>query len=115
MATDSQHQESAEYKTFRLNYDRMVRTIQDPLSLATRLFARGIIDSVMLESANIPAFSRFQNTHTLLSAVGRKIQTNPSVFHVFLSALKEDCSMQSLVEIMEGISSANPKWYECMK
>lgn len=102
MATDLQHQETVEYKTFRLNYDRMVHTIQDPLSLATRLFARGIIDSVMVESVNIPAFSRFQNTHMLLSAVGGKIRTNPSVFHVFLSALKEDCSMQSLVEIMEG-------------
>ena len=99
---DSQHQESPEYHTFRLNYDRMVHAIQDPLSLATRLLSRHIIDSVMLESVNIPALSRFRNTHTLLSAVGGQIRTNPSTFLVFLSALKEDCSMQSLVEIIEG-------------
>ena len=57
---------------------------------------------MMLESVNISALSRFQNTHTLLSAVGGQIRTNLSMFRVFLSALKEDSSMQSLVESMEG-------------
>ena len=58
---------------------------------------------MMLESVNIPALSRIQNTHTLLSAVGGQIRTNPSIFHVLLSTLKEDSSTQSLVDIMEGM------------
>ena len=47
-------------------------------------------------------FTTFQNTNTLLSAVLGKIQADPSVFVVFLSALKEDPSMQLLVESMES-------------
>ena len=51
---------------------------------------------------NTLGFTTFQNTNTLLSAVLGKIQTDPKMFSVFLSALKEDPSMQSLVESMES-------------
>ena len=51
---------------------------------------------------NTLGFTTFQNTSTLLTAVLGMIQTDPSAFGVFLSALKEDSSMQSLVESMES-------------
>ena len=104
MATNSQPQETPEYRTLREHYDRLVNTISEPLPLAARLFARSIIDSTLLQRVNVPALPPFQNTSTLLSAVLGKIQTDPSTFGAFLSALKEDPSMQSLVESMEGKS-----------
>ena len=102
MATNSQPQETPEYRTFREHYSRLYNAIQDPLSLATQLFTRSIIDFSLLQRVNTLGFTTFQNTTTLLSAVLGKIQTDPRMFGVFLSALNEDPSMQSLVESMEG-------------
>ena len=102
MATNSQPQENPEYRTLREHYDRLVNAISEPLPLATRLFARSIIDSTLLQRVNVPALPSFEKTNTLLSAVLGKIQTDPSVFGVFLSALKEDPSVQPLVESMES-------------
>ena len=102
MATNSQPQETPEYRTFREHYDRLVHAIQDPLSLAARLFTRSIIDPTLLQRVNVPALPPFQNTITLLTAVLGKIQTDPRMFSVFLSALKEDPSIQSLAESMQS-------------
>ena len=76
--------------------------IQDPLFLATLLFARSIIDSTLLQRVSIPALPPFQNTNTLLIAVLGKIQTDPSTFCTFLLVLNEDPLMQSLVESMQS-------------
>ena len=102
MTTNSQCQETPEYRTFREHYDRLYHAIQDPLSLATRLFTRTVIDSSILQRVNTLGFTTFQNTTALLTAVLGKIQTDPRMFSEFLSALKEDPSMQSLVESMES-------------
>ena len=102
MATNSQAQESPEYRIFREHYDRLVTTISNPLPLATRLFTRSIIGSTLLQYVSVPALPPFEKTNTLLSAVLGKIQSDPSVFSVFLLALKEDPSIQSLVESMES-------------
>ena len=102
MATYTQLQETPEYRTFREHYDRLVYSISDPLLLATQLFARSIIDSTLLQRVNIPVFSTSHNTNTLLTAILGKIRNDPSTFSVFLSALNEDPSMQSLVESMKG-------------
>ena len=102
MATNSQPQETPDYRTFREHYSGLVAAIQDPLPLATRLFARSIIDCTLLQRMNTLGFTTFQNTNTLLSTVLGKIQTNPSAFGEFLLALNEDPSMQSLVESMQS-------------
>ena len=102
MATNSQPQESPEYRIFREHYARLYHAIQNPLSLATQLFTRSIIDSSILQQMSTLGFTTFQNTNTLLTAVLGKIRTDPSAFGVFLLALKEDSSMQSLVESMQG-------------
>ena len=104
MATNSQPQETPEYCTFRQYYDRLYHAIQDPLTLATRLFARKIIDFSTLQQVNTLGFTTFQNTTTLLTAVLGKIKTDTRTFHVFLSALSEDLSMQSLVESIQSKS-----------
>ena len=102
MATYTQSQETPEYRTFREHYHRLVYSISDPLPLATRLFARSIIDSTLLQRVNIPVFPTSHNTNTLLTAVLGKIQNDPSTFCVFLLALNEDPSMQVLVETMKS-------------
>ena len=102
MATNSKPEETLEYRTFREHYAKLVTAIQDPLPLATQLFARSIIDSTLLQRVNVPALPPFQNTISLLTAVLGKIQTDPTTFNAFLSALNEDSSMESLVESMQS-------------
>jgi len=91
-----------EYDTSLLHYSKVVDAIQDPVPLAAQLFAKGVINHTVLQNVTHPGQPRFKNTHMLLSAVKGRIQTDPTTFQVFLSALKEDPSLQSLVESMEG-------------
>ena len=102
MATNTQPQETPEYRIFREHYDRLVTAILDPLLLAARLFARNIIDSTVKEQMSVLGLSRVYKNDALLSAVEVQIRTNQRMFYEFLSALKEDPSMQSLVESMES-------------
>jgi len=103
MAAGSQSQETREYYIFRVHYDRLLRAIQDPLPLAARLFSEGIITSAVKERMSLSGVPRLDKNNTLLSAVEVQIETDPmSTFHVVLSALKEDPSLWSLVQSMEG-------------
>ena len=102
MATNSQPQETPEYRTFREHYDRLYHAIQDPLSLATRLFAKSIITSAVTGRMIAMGLSTLEKNSVLLSAVEMQIRTNPKTFYEFLSALNEDPPMQSLVESMES-------------
>ena len=102
MATNSQPRETPEYRTFREHYDRLVTAILDPLLLATRLFARNMIDSTVKEEMSVLGLSRVYRNNALLSAVEMQIQTDPRMFSEFLSALNEDPSMQSLVGSMQS-------------
>ena len=102
MATKHECQESPEYSTFREHYATLCGAIQDPLSLAAQLFSKGIISSAVQERMAILGLSRLEKNNELLSAVGMQIRTNSQTFHEFVSALKEDSSMQSLVESMQS-------------
>ena len=104
MATslEPRDQETQEYCIFRAHYDRLYHTIQDPLTLATRLFASTIITSAVREQMSAMGRSRLDNNGALLTAVGTQIQTNPNTLYLFLSALDEDPPMQSLAENIRG-------------
>ena len=102
-------QESPEYRIFRDHYSRLYHAIQDPLSLANRLFTQGIIPSAVKENMSVSTFSRLEKNGALLSAVEMQIRTNSRTYYVFLSALNEDPSMQPLVESMQS------KYLYCVK
>ena len=102
MATNSQPQETPEYRTFRVHYDRLVHAIQDPLSLATRLFTQGIITYEVKDRVNILGLSKLEKTDKLLSAIEGQIRSDPNMFQNFLSALNKDPSMHLLVESMQS-------------
>ena len=102
MATNSQHQETPEYRTFREHYARLYHAIQDPLSLVTQLYSQGIIAPAVKEQMSVLGVSRLEKNNVLLSAVEMQIQTDASVLRVFFTTLNEDPSMQSLVESMQS-------------
>ena len=103
METNSQPQETPEYRTFREHYDRLVHAIQDPLPLAIRLFSKGIITSAVKERMIVLGLTTLEKNNALLSAVEKQIQSNPCTLHGFLSALNEDPSLRALVESVQGM------------
>ena len=102
MATNSQLQETPEYRTFREHYDRLYHAIQDPLSLATQLFTRSIVTSAVTGRMIAVGLSTLEKNGVLLSAIEMQIRTDPRRFYEFLSALIEDPALQSLVESMQS-------------
>ena len=102
MVTNSQPQETPEYRTFREHYDRLYHAIQDPLSLATRLFTRSVITSAVTGRMIAVGLSTLEKNGVLLSAVEMQLRTDPRMFYEFLSALKENPTMQLLVESMQS-------------
>ena len=102
MATNSQPQETPEYRAFRVHYDRLVHAIQDPLPLATRLFTQGIITYEVKDRVHILGLSKLEKTDKLLSAIEGQIRSDRNMFQNFLSALNENPSMHPLVESMQS-------------
>lgn len=94
--------ETPECRIFREHYDKLVKSIQDPLSLATQLFSECAIISVVKEKMSAPDLSTLEKNSALLSAVEKQIQLDPETIHVFLSALNKDPTMQLLVESMRS-------------
>ena len=84
MATNSEPQESPEYRTFREHYDNLYHAIQDPLSLANRLFAQGIIALAVREQMSVSSLSRLEKNNALLGAIDMQIRTNPSTLNTLL-------------------------------
>ena len=66
------------------------------------MYSQGIIASAVKEQMSSLSLSRLEKNNALLNVVEMQLQTNPSVLCVFLSALNEDPSMQSLVEGMQS-------------
>ena len=97
-------QKSSEYRIFREHYSRLHHAIQDPLSLATRLFAQGTIPSAVKENMNVSTFTRLEKNGALLSAVDMQVRTKSNTYHDFILTLKEDPSVQSLVDSMQSKS-----------
>ena len=95
-------QETLEYRIFREHYDRLVHSIQDPLPLAVRLFSKGVIKSAVKDHMSVLGLSTLEKNNALLSAVEKHIQLDPQKINVFLSALNEESSLQSLVESMQS-------------
>ena len=102
MATNLQLQETPEYRTFRKHYSKLAEAIQSPLALANQLFSEEIITSEVKECMHVPSLSRLNKNSQLLSAVETRIKTDPSIFPVLLSILKDDASLRPLVESMQS-------------
>lgn len=98
----AQPQETSEYRTFREYYDSLYHAIQDPLSLANRFFAKGIIALAVREQMSVSTLSRLEKNNALLGAIDMQIRTNPSTLNTLLSILNEDPSVQSVVKNMRG-------------
>ena len=77
--TNARHQETPECRTFREHYDSLYHVIQDPLSLATRTYSRGILTPAVKEQMSVPSLSRLEKSNALLNDVEMQLQTKPAL------------------------------------
>jgi len=77
--TNARHQETPECRTFREHYDSLYHVIQDPLSLATRTYSRGILTPAVKEQMSVPSLSRLEKSNALLNDVEMQLQTKSAL------------------------------------
>lgn len=95
-------QETPEYRIFQEHLANLVHAIQDPLYLAIQLYSRGIITFAVKDHMSIALLSTLEKNGALMKSVLELIQVDPQVFYEFLSVLREDPTIKSLVESMHS-------------
>ena len=75
----------------RKHFSELVRTIQDPVLLASDLYSAELITHTLLERVNFTtALTRTDKTSLLLGAVSDQTVVCPEIFDAFLSILSEE-------------------------
>ena len=81
---------SPESQALRRHFASMVKAITDPVGISTELFSEEIIEEVTMEEVDLPNQTVSKKNRVLLSAVMRRVETRPSLFHRFINLLKEN-------------------------
>ena len=86
--------------TFRKHYDTLRSTIQSPDSLASTLYAKGIICEDVRDEAQLNTSTAMKRCQGLLNAVEQKINSNRCHFYHFMDILEEEPSFQDLYGLL---------------
>ena len=81
----------AQAEIFQKYFADLVRSIQDPASLACELYSERIITESVRDAAST-TLVRYQRALNLMSAVETKVKGEPHAFDVFLSVLRKETS-----------------------
>ena len=92
--------DSPENQAFRKAYSDLVVAIDQPESLATKLYSQAVIGGDVLDGVFNAQKTQLYKTSILLSAVERHITVNPSMLGVFLATLREESTMKHLADTL---------------
>jgi hypothetical protein len=105
MATSGE--ESKEAVILRRNFDALGQTIVSPLSTASLLYSKGLIDRKTRDDAGLMAVSNHDKSFALVRAIESLVKYQPDKFEVFLDALEDQEVAYGLVKkIREQLKSA---------
>ena len=107
MATAGAHthdrDDSREAEVFRQHYDQLVIAIQNPESLADRLFSRKIIGRGVLQKMQLVSLTKTEKSREVLLAVLDQLVVNPCKFSEVVEALQSDSTLESAVEKLQSV------------
>lgn len=86
---------SPEVRAFRESFEALYKAIQDPGSLAVRLYSMNLITSEVRDETFALSLSHQERTSVLLGAVEQRIKYTPESFHQFVHALEVDPTLKS--------------------
>ena len=66
---------------FTRHFSSLAKAITDPLGLSMELFSEEIIEEVTMEEVDLPNQTVSKKNRVLLSAVMRRVEARPSLFH----------------------------------
>ena len=107
MATAGAHthdrDDSREAEVFRQHYDQLVIAIQNPESLADRLFSRKVIGRDPLQKMQLVSLTKTKKSREVLLAVLDQLVVNPCKFSEVVEALQSDSTLESAVEKLQSV------------
>ena len=98
---------SAEYQSFRTNFADLSDTIQNPKTLASRLYSADMLSRERrnnIESLQLPV----EQIGQLLDAVEGQIKMDSQNFYKFVDELEKDGSMRHLCDKMRRSTCGEP-------
>ena len=96
----SYSQTSLEERILQNHYSDLHQGIAHPLSVATQLVQKRVVDMALVSKLTTPAMSCLQKNATILSAVNSSVHNNPSHFQVLLSVLEDTAESATLARKM---------------
>lgn len=91
---------SPEAKAFKESFSALYEAIQDPGSLAIRLYSKEVISAMVRDETFALSLSYQERTSVLLGAVEQEIWSQPKSFHQFIHALQVDPTLSSVAHIL---------------
>ena len=92
---------SAEYRALVANNDKMISEISaDPLTVTSKLMAKGLIPPVSLSSAHLQAKEKELKASELVEQICKKVNTFPEKFELFVEVLNELMWLQDLANLL---------------
>ena len=91
---------SAETRTLQECYATLVEAIQDPDTLASILFSKGILSQEILLELYAPQLSKPQKNHKILQCVQSRVVSDPSSLWTFITSLQCVPSAEHLANIL---------------
>ena len=88
-------------EALRQHFSDLVRVLQDPVLLASDLYAEGVVLRNAVEEVSVLGIPATQKRVKLLSLVEDQIAVNPATFNVFLRVLKKQPPSVELAERLE--------------
>ena len=95
----------AEYRALRQLSETLLGAIRDPLTLAWKMYSKGLISRDVREQACKDSRSVEQQGSYLLSALKSKVASDETVFDTFVSILR-DSEDQAMVEMYQTLKDA---------
>ena len=94
---------SAASEAFRKCSADLIRVIQDPdlLVLAWELYSADVVSASVVEGLNAGGLSPVEKKTKLLSAVGNKIDVDPTKFKNLLQALRKQPPLKDVTDKLE--------------
>ena len=86
MASSDSTSTCPESRAIRCHFASLAKAITDPLGLSMELFSKEIIEEVTMEKAKLPNQTDREKNSVLLSAVMRRVEARPSLFHCFIGS-----------------------------
>ena len=100
----SDGQQSSEYQKLQRNFDKVITYLaanMDPGTLASKLFARGMLSRSLMEEASVSTIAPSKRIQSLVYAILSLVELNSEKYEQFLNVLEDTEGMDELEHLLK--------------